>query len=63
MFKSTQHGLDADFLELFDYTMRSYKFKLRKNKFKGEPIEYITPKYKYNISYAHTVPVLTVEKR
>lgn len=64
VFKSTQHGLDADFLELFDYTINNYNFSFediigRKN----EDVFFETKKNRYLIDYSNVVPILHLEKK
>ena len=63
IFKSNQHGLNADYLELFEYVAQNYDFKSKQNK-KGsnENLEYTTKKFKYKVDYSHIVPILSVEK-
>ena len=64
IFKSTKHGLGADFLELFDYTINKYNFRLgnpinRKN----ENVIYETNKNKYLIDYSNIVLILHIENK
>lgn len=64
VFKSTQHGLDADFLELFDYTMKKYKFKFEDRIYsETENIYYETKKNKYSVNYDSIVPVLNLDRK
>ncbi|WP_353093832.1 DUF2920 family protein [Tissierella praeacuta] len=64
VFKSTEHGLGADFLELFDYVINSHNFEFgnRINK-RNENITYQTNKNKYLVDYSGIVPVLHMERR
>lgn len=62
VFKSNQHGLGADFLELFDYTINKFKFK-NKTIVKIENVFYETKKNKYNINYDHVLPILMVKQK
>ncbi len=64
LFKSTQHGLDADFLELFDYTIKNHNFDLKDiiNR-KNENISYETKMNRYLVDYRGIVPVLELEKK
>lgn len=68
IFKSTGHGLDADFLELFDYTMNNYKKGFKKNPYKNKNKEtdkvlFETSRYSYCIDYSGGVPVLNVQEK
>lgn len=64
VFKSTQHGLDADFLELFDYTMNKCKFKFEDRIYsETENIYYETKKNKYSANYDSIVPVLNLDRK
>lgn len=63
IFKSNQHGLNADYLELFEYVAQNYDFKSKQNKkVSNENLEYTTKKFKYKVDYSHIVPILSVEK-
>lgn len=62
VFKSNRHGLDADFLELFDYTINKFKFKSRIVR-KMENVFYETKKNKYIVDYDCILPRLTVEPK
>lgn len=64
VFKSTQHGLGADFLELFDYTINNYDFEFKnKNNRENTNVIYKTKKNKYLVDYNCIVPVLHLERR
>ena len=64
IFKSTNHGLGADFLELFKYTIdnlefqfgKSYEIELSNN------IKFYTDKFKYDINYDNVMPRIYLEK-
>lgn len=62
VFKSTNHGLDADFLELFDYTMNNFNIKFEKDsKFDLEnEVVYETSKHKYIIKYDNVIPEILI---
>lgn len=62
IFKSNQHGLGADFLELFDYTIKKYDFKSRIVE-KSDAIAYETKKNLYEIDYRNIIPILEIEKK
>lgn len=64
IFKSTNHGLGADFLELFDYTMKNHNFKI-KDRFKinRKEVIYSTNEYQYIINYDEKMPVLYINKK
>lgn len=63
IFKSNQHGLGADFLELFDFTIKDYKFGLNsKHDFeKQNDVIYRTENFQYTITYENIVPELTIK--
>jgi predicted esterase len=60
IFKSTNHGLDADFLKLFDYTIKKLKFE--KDTFLDLPQEVIikTGEKDYYIDYKDVLPLFTI---
>lgn len=62
VFKSTNHGLDCDFIKLFDFTMNSFNIKFEKNNridLKNE-VNFITHKHKYSINYENIMPQIYV---
>ncbi|OZV13450.1 hypothetical protein CIW83_04450 [Tissierella sp. P1] len=64
VFKSTQHGLGADFLELFDYTINNYDFEFKNTGNKQNAnVTYKTRKNKYLVDYSSIVPVLHLERK
>lgn len=64
IFKSNEHGLGADFLELFHYVMKNYNFKRKPIKGdKTNSIFYETKKNKYLIDYKNIIPRLKVESK
>lgn len=64
IFKSTNHGLDADFLELFDYTFinDSINFNCEKD-IKHSVIEYESDRYNLFINYENTLPTVVLEEK
>ena len=60
IFKSTNHGLDADYLNLFDYAMTNLKFE--KDTFLDLPQQVIieTREKNYCIEYKDVLPLFTV---
>lgn len=61
IFKSAQHGLDADFIKMFELTMKNNaEFKKDKN-ISLDNILYETNKRKYYFDYNNIVPNLRVE--
>lgn len=62
IFKSTGHGLDADFIQLFNYTMSTYGNEFEKsNKFYLEDkITFETSKHKYIIDYKNIIPKIVI---
>lgn len=64
IFRSNTHGLDADFLKMFEYVMTELypKFdKIRKHEFKTHRIE--TSKFSYLIDFDKILPILSREKK
>lgn len=60
IFKSTNHGLDADFLELFNYVMEDKNIDFKKSSnISLSNINIETKKYIYEIDYSKGVPILT----
>ncbi len=59
IFKSTNHGLDADFLQLFDLVVGNHAFEERKVS-NPKYIKFKTKKANYVIDYTNELPVLTV---
>ncbi|MDT3699105.1 MAG: DUF2920 family protein [Thermincola sp.] len=59
IFKSTRHGLDADFLRLFNYVMEKYKNCFgKKNAFEYPVFTIETAKKSYNFDYSSGRPVV-----
>ncbi|WP_142414604.1 DUF2920 family protein [Hathewaya massiliensis] len=60
IFKSTNHGLDADFLKLFDYTMENIEFE--KDTFFNLPQEVLirTDEKDYCVDYKDVLPLFTI---
>ena len=63
VFKSTNHGLDADFLELFKMVMNDERFN-NFNKLDEiiipDKVEFNSSKHKYVISYENIIPMIKV---
>lgn len=61
IFKSTEHGLNADFIELFDYTFKNYSFKEnRKYGIELENVCYRTRRCRYVVEYTSSFPSLHI---
>lgn len=62
VFKSTKHGLDADFIELFDYTMNNLPFEFEKdyNIDLQNRVVFQTSKHKYIIDYTDIIPKIYI---
>jgi len=67
IFKSTNHGLDADFLKLFDYTMNKYIINDTNISTHSEPcfidlptVTLKTQKHNYIVDYSNGVPILNL---
>lgn len=59
VFKSTNHGLDADFLKLFDYVMDNQLVSNKKTTVIDIPsVEFETSKYRYLFNYSSGVPIM-----
>lgn len=64
IFKSTKHGLNADYIKMFEYVMKNYDLSRdRKNKPMFTTNEIETKKYKYICKYIKNIPVLEVVKK
>lgn len=64
IFTSTNHGLGADFLELFDHIMGNYNFKIKdKAKIQTREVVYNSDKYKYIINYDEKMPIFNMIKK
>lgn len=62
IFKSPEHGLDADFLKLFDYVMNHNKFEFKnRDRKQQDMILYETQKKRYFINYDNIVPNIKIE--
>lgn len=57
-FKSTNHGLDADFISLFDFTMKHFEINFSKNTFLDlqNAVVFHTARQRYTIDYKDVVP-------
>jgi hypothetical protein len=62
MLKSTNHGLDADFLLLFDHVLKKVDFEIGSD-LEICDIDINTISYKYYISYENKLPVITRNPR
>lgn len=62
VFKSTNHGLNADFLELFDYAITKSSFDFSSEKRQHSAITYQTSKHRLSIDYTHGLPNVLLEK-
>ncbi|MDO4720826.1 MAG: DUF2920 family protein [Peptostreptococcaceae bacterium] len=60
-FKSTRHGLDADFMELFEFALDAAGEPDKDKKIELPSFEYKTQRYRYIFDYSHSVPILKVE--
>lgn len=62
VFKSTNHGLDSDFIELFDYTMSNFNINFEKDtRFDLQnEVVYETSKHKYIINYEDIIPKIKI---
>lgn len=64
VFKSTEHGLNADFLKLFNYTVKNHNFKKRiKSNYIDDIIIYETNRNIYLINYKNIVPKINVKSK
>lgn len=62
VFKSTNHGLDADYLELFDYAITKFSVDFSIEKRQHSAITYQTSKHRLSIDYAYGLPNVLLEK-
>lgn len=67
MFKSTKHGLDADFLKLFDFAMSEQRFSKKKSGGRNieieDSVEFATDLYQYTVNYSSGLPVIKRNKK
>lgn len=67
MFKSTKHGLDADFLKLFDFIMREQRFSKIKSDGRNieiaDIVEFETDRYEYTLNYSSGLPSVKRNKK
>ena len=61
IFKSTQHGLGADFIKLFEFTMKNYAEIENDKKILLNNVMYETSKKRYYFDYSNIVPNLRLE--
>lgn len=62
IFRSNTHGLDADFLKMFDYVMKEIKPEFRRGKNVAlQTHRFETSKFSYLIEFDNKVPLLTRE--
>jgi len=62
VFKSTNHGLNADFIGLFEYVNDKYELEQRNDNWGFADVEYKTSNYTYKIKNDLGVPILSYEK-
>lgn len=62
VFYSSNHGLDADFIKLFDYVWNKYDLTSKKEKGVFTNVEYKTINYKYWVNNDYGIPKLSYEK-
>lgn len=61
VFQSTNHGLDSDFLELFDYTFRNFQITFDKDTGIDLPeVVFKTKKHTYVINYEDVIPKIII---
>ena len=62
VFYSANHGLDADFIKLFDYVWNKYDLASKEEKGIFTNVEYKTTNYKYSVNNDYVIPKLSYEK-
>ena len=64
IFKSTSHGLNADFIKLFEYTMKNEDIKFEKSNslYLLDEVIFCTEKNKYIINYCDLIPKISISK-
>ncbi|RRD95898.1 DUF2920 family protein [Clostridiales bacterium COT073_COT-073] len=60
IFQSCEHGLEADYLKLFDLTMANHPQFPTNKKNLIENVCYCTNKHQYFIDYSHGLPILSI---
>lgn len=63
IFKSTNHGLDSDFLKLFELVMRKYHKLSINNNFGLNNVKYETDRFIYYTDYSYEVPRMSIYKK
>ena len=65
VFKSTNHGLNADFIKLYNYTMSNFNISFEKGTTFDLPsnLIYTTTKYRYIINYDNVIPKITIKEK
>lgn len=64
IFRSNTHGLDADFLKMFEYVITGINPIFKKsNKMKVDTFKIETSRFSYLFDYSNTIPVLSREKK
>lgn len=61
VFKSNNHGLGADFLEMFDYVHENYEDRMIREKSEVKNVVYDTKQNKVSINYNEYVPFISIE--
>lgn len=64
IFKSTSHGLNADFIKLFEYTMKKEDIKFEKSNSLEllDEVIFCTEKNEYIINYCNLIPKISISK-
>ena len=63
IFKSSNHGLDADFLELFDFAYKQYSGEAKKdNLLSLLPISYMSNNTQYYFTYNTGIPIVEIKR-
>lgn len=65
-FKSTKHGLGADFLELFEDAIQKFSvgnLTLNRNPIEQTELHYISAKHQYQVTYDQGIPILERDLR
>lgn len=62
IFKSANHGLNADFLELFDFAYEQYSGGTQRGRVLSlPPVSYISKDFQYNITYDTGIPIIGIK--
>ena len=60
IFKNNMHGLGADFIKLFEFTIQNYDIFQKDYDYQNKNIEFVTRKNRFIIDYIEKIPKLSI---